>query len=146
MVSTAAPKTLAGATPEDKLGSVGITPGTMIDVRRLGAIANTFKVEVVLFFEEDLVRTRTLDSVREEYGHIPEFERPYIEVNRFLAFTRENDPSFEATMDAFPLKIEIVTVGEHPAVRAGKPVLFVTGLMPFLDELDVDAPLPEPNI
>lgn len=145
MVSTVVPKMLAGTTPEERLGSVGITPGSMLDVRRLGALSNTYAIEVVLFFEEDLVRTRTLDSVREEYGHIPEFERPYIEVNRFLAFTRENDPSFEATMDAFPLKIEIVTVGEHPAGSDGKPVLFVTGLMPFLDELDVDAPPPEIN-
>ena len=145
MVSTAAPKNLLGATPEEKLGSLGITPGAMLDVRRLGALANTYAVEVVLFFEEDLARTRTLDSVREEYGHVPEFERPYIEVNRFLAFTRENDPSFEATMDAFPLNIEIVTVGEHPAGSDGKPALFVTGLMPFLDELDVDAPPPVIN-
>jgi len=144
MVSMVVPKTLAGTTPEERLGSVGITPGSILDVRRLGALANTYAIEVVLFFEEELVRTRTLDSVREEYGHISEFERPYIEVYRFLAFTRENDPSFEATMDAFPLRIEIVTVGEHlPAGSDGKPVLFVTGLMPFLDELDVDAPPPE---
>jgi hypothetical protein len=146
MVSTAAPKTLAGQTPEEKLGSVGITCGAQMDVRKLGALANTYAIEVVLFFEEDLARNRTFASVQEEFGSFSEFERPYIDVNSFLRFTRENDPSFEATMDTFPLMIEIVTAGERPGVRDGKPSLFVTGLMPFLDELDVDAPLPEPNL
>lgn len=145
MVSTAAQKTLVGVTPEEKLGSVGITHGAQLDVRKLGALANTYGIEVVLFFEEDLARTRTFESVQEEYGSYPEFERPYIEVNRFLAFTRENDPSFEQTMDAFPLRIEIVTAGEHSAGKDKKAVLFVTGLMPFLDELDVDAPQPDIN-
>jgi len=144
MVSTAAPKTLAGETPEEKLKSVGITSGAQVDVRKLGALANTYAIEVILFFEEDLARNRTFASVKEEFGSFSEFERPYIDVNSFLRFTRENDPSFEATMDAFPLKIEIVTAGERPTGRDGSSCLFVTGLMPFLDELDVDAPPPEP--
>jgi hypothetical protein len=146
MQKKAAPGNLTGATPEEKLKSLGIVPGKQMDVRTLGRIANTHKVEVTLFFEEDLARNRTFASVEEEYGSVSEYERPYISVTSFLRFTRENDPSFEQTMDAFPLMIEIVSLGERVSEKDNKPVLFVTGLMPFLDELDMDAPLPEPNL
>jgi hypothetical protein len=142
MDKKAAKNSLEGLTPEEKLGSLGIVPGKSVDIRVLGRIANTHGIDVTLFFEEDLARTRTLASVREEFGATPEYERPYISVGNFLRFTRENDPSFEQTMEEFPLMIEIVSVGEEPAGSRGKPVLFVTGLMPFLDELDVDAPPP----
>ena len=81
----------------------------------LGRIANTHGIEITLFFEEDLARTRSFASVEEEFGSTPEYERPYISVTSFLRFTRENDPSFEQTMDAFPLMIEIVSVGERPS-------------------------------
>lgn len=139
------PKTLDGATPEAKLAPLGIAPGKKADVRTLGAIANAYGIDVVLFFEEDLARTRTLESVRKEYAATGEYERPFISVGSFLRFTRENDPSFEQTMEEFPLMIDIVSVGES-AGPDGKPGLFITGLMPFLDELDVDAPLPEPGM
>ena len=141
-----ATKTLAGSTPEEKLGSLGIVSGKRVDVRTLGRFANSHGIEVTLFFEEDLARTRTLESVREEFRTVSEFERPYIDVNSFLRFTRENDPSFEVTMEEFPLMIEIVTVGEGPSANGNSPCLFVTGVMPFLDEFDVNAPSPEPNM
>nr|WP_320161902.1 hypothetical protein [uncultured Methanoregula sp.] len=140
-----APKTLPGSTPEEKLGSQGLVPGKHIDIRTLGALANTYGIEILLFFEEELARTRTLESVKEEFRTVSEYERPYISVGSFLTFTRENDPSFEQTMQEFPLMIEIVAVGEHSSTKDNRPVLFATGLMPFLDELDVDAPLPVPN-
>ena len=140
-----APKILPGSNPAEKLGTLGLEPGKLIEVLTLGALANTFGIDAVLFFEEDLARTRTLESVREEYKSVSEYERPYISVGSFLRFTRENDPSFEQTMKEFPLHIEIVSTGEYLSGPDRKPVLFVTGLMPFLDELDVDAPLPVPG-
>jgi hypothetical protein len=60
-----------------------------------------------------------------------------------LKFTRENDPSFELTMREFPLMLKIVTVGETRMKDGGKTVPYIAGLMPFLDELDVDAPPPQ---
>jgi hypothetical protein len=60
-------------------------------------------------------------------------------VGSFLRFTRENDPSFERTMREFPLVIEIVHTGEMQSKQYGTPVRFIAGLMPFLDEMDVDA-------
>lgn len=137
---------LSGSTTEEKLGSIGILPGRKIDIRKLGGYAHTHGIEITLFFEEDLARTRTLESVREEYGHFSEFERPYVEVNTFLAFTRENDPSFEATLDAFPLMVEIVSVGARDRGAGNGPDLWATGIMPFLDDFDVDAPPPEPTL
>ena len=133
---------LLGTTPAEKLGFLGVTEGRILDVRFLDEIARTYGVAVILFFEEDLARTRTLESVQQEFSHAGEFERPYIAVGRFLTFTRENDPSFEQTMRELPLMIEVVTVGET-RLKGEKTVPYVAGLMPFLDELDVDAPAPQ---
>jgi hypothetical protein len=133
---------LGGTTPAEKLGSLGITEGRILDVRFLDEIARTYGVAVILFFEEELARTRTLESVQQEFAHTGEFERPYIAVGSFLKFTRENDPSFEQTLREFPLQIEVVTVGET-RLKAGKIVPYIAGLMPFLDELDVDASAPK---
>ena len=133
---------LGGTTPAEKLGTIGVTEGRMLDVRFLDEIARTYGVAVILFFEEDLTRTRTFESVQQEFSHAGEFERPYIAVGSFLKFTRENDPSFEQTMRELPLMIEIVTVGET-RVKEGGTVPYIAGLMPFLNELDVDAPPPQ---
>jgi hypothetical protein len=133
---------LGGITPAEKLGALGVAEGRTLDVRFLDEIARTYGVTVILFFEEDLARTRTLESVQQEFSHVGEFERPYIVIGSFLNFTRENDPSFEQTMREFPLLIEVVTVGET-RLKNGKTVPYIAGLMPFLDEMDVDAPFPK---
>jgi len=41
--------------------------------------------------------------------------------------------------------VEIVSAGTTLAGTDPNEVPVVTGLMPFLDEMDVDAPLPEPG-
>jgi hypothetical protein len=41
--------------------------------------------------------------------------------------------------------VEIVSSGTLLAGTDGNDVPVVTGLMPFLNEIDVDAALPEPN-
>lgn len=133
---------LGGTTPIEKLGSLGVFEGRTLDVRFLDEIARTYGVSVVLFFEEDLARTRTLESVQQEFAPVAEFERPFIAVSSFLSFTRENDPSFEQTMREFPLLVEIVTVGET-CLKGGKTVPYVAGLMPFLDEMDVEETSPD---
>ena len=132
---------LGGTKPEEKLGSLGVAEGRTLDIRMLDEISRTYGVEVFLFFEEDLARTRTLESVLEEFGIFPEYGRPYITIENFLRFTRENDPTFEQTMRELPLMIEIVTIGEMQLSNNGTTVRYITGLMPFLDELDVDSEL-----
>jgi hypothetical protein len=129
---------IPGKTPTEKLGSLGIIEGRNFDIRMLDEISRRYSIEVFLFFEEDLARTRTLESVLEEFEIFPEYGRPYVSIGNFLRFTRENDPSFEQTMREFPLMIEIVKTGEMESSKDGRPVPYITGLMPFLDELDVD--------
>jgi hypothetical protein len=139
MEKNAAWEALSGSTTDEKLRSLGAMKGSMLDIRMLDEISRRYDVEVYLFFEEDLARTRTLESVLEEYDPVPEYGRPYISVGSFLRFTRENDPSFERTMRDFPLVIEVVNTGEMQSPRCSTPVRFIIGLMPFLDEMDVDA-------
>ena len=138
MEKNAAWNGLPGKTSEEKLQSLGAMKGSMLDIRMLDEISRKYDVEVYLFFEEDLARTRTLESVLEEFGPVPEYGRPYITVGSFLRFTRENDPSFERTMRDFPLVIEVVNTGEMLSPVYGTPVRFITGLMPFLDDMDVN--------
>jgi hypothetical protein len=136
---------LPGTTCEEKLHSLGIMKDEVLDIRMLDEISRKYAIEVFLFFEKDLARTRSLESVLEEFDIFPEYGRPYVSIGSFLRFTRENDPSFEQTMREFPLRIEIVTTGEMQSPKDGTPVWYITGLMPFLDELDVDAPVPGPT-
>jgi hypothetical protein len=130
-------ETLPGKTPAEKLGSLGVTKDAFFNILMLDEIGRTHGVKVILFFEDDLARSRSLESVIEEFGTVPEYERPFISIDSFLRFTQENDPSFEQTMREFPLMIRIVTTGEMQSELSG-PVRYITGLMPFLDELDVD--------
>ena len=138
MDTEAAWEALPGKKPAEKLGSLGVTKEGMFDIRMLDEISRTYGIAVFLFFEEDLARTRTLESVLEEFDIFPEYGRPYITIESFLRFTRENDPSFEQTMRELPLLIEVVTIGEMQSPKSGTSVRYISGLMPFLDELDVD--------
>ena len=136
---------LPGSTPAEKLQVLGVEKNKQVDIRRLEEISRRYGVTVYLFFEEDLARHRPLETVLREFGSVPVFERPYITVPDFLRFTRENDPSFEQTLQEFPLMVDIVTSGLTLAAPDGREMPVVTGLMPFLDEMDVDAPSPEPG-
>ena len=139
MDTEAAWEALPGKTSAEKLGSLGVMRNGILDIRMLDEISRSYGVEVFLFFEEDLARTRTLESVLEEFDIFPEYGRPYITIESFLRFTRENDPSFERTMQELPLMIEVVTIGERQSTERGTTNRYISGLMPFLDELDVDA-------
>src|SRR5512136_2030831 len=136
---------LPGSTPSEKLQVLGVEKNTRVDIRRLDEISRRYGVAIYLFFEEDLARNRPLETVLSEFGSVPVFERPFISVPDFLRFTKENDPSFEQTLQEYPLMVEIVSSGTALAETGGNNVPVVTGLMPFLDELDVDAPPPEPG-
>jgi hypothetical protein len=134
----AARNALSGTTLSEKLASIGIERGRMIEICNLDTVGRDYGIAVYLFFEKDLATTRTLAQVEDEFREVPEFERPYIRVDRFLRFTQENDPSFARTLDEFPLMIEIVSVSDQPNPATGLAAPVITGLMPFLDEFDVD--------
>jgi len=46
-------------------------------------------------------------------------------------------------MREFPLMIQIVNTGTMQSPNDGKLTHYITGLMPFLDELNINEPLPE---
>lgn len=146
MLKPAAWAALPGTTPSEKLAHLGIVPGKDVDIRKLGTIADNYGLAIWLFFEEDLARTRSLESVLAEFLQVPEYERPLVLVGSFLRFTQENDPSFEQTLEEFPLMVGIIAIGEGLAGRGGKTEPYVTCLMPFLDELDVSAEPPQPGM
>jgi len=146
MENNTAWSSLPGTTILEKCDSCGIVRGRKIDIRDLDEKSRTYGIDIFLFFEKDLVHTHTIEQVQEEYKGVPEFERPYIRVDRFLAFTRKNDPSFEQTLREFPLMIEITLIGEMRSADGSRTVPFVSGLMPFLDELEVDAEPPPVNV
>ncbi len=146
MLKTTAWSALPGMTPAEKLATIGIVPGKSADIRKLGTIAENYGVAVYLFFEEDLARTGSLASVLAGFSDVPEYERPVIRVESFLRFTQENDPSFEQTMEEFPLMVEIISIGETSSGSSTKAEPYVTCLMPLLDELDLDAGLPQPGL
>jgi hypothetical protein len=129
---------LRGITLPEKLASIGIERGRMMDIRNLDAIGRDYGIGIYVFFEKELATTRTLAEVQAEYRDVPEYERPYVRVDQFLRFTKENDPSFNQTLEEFPLMIEITAVGELHDSATGRTTPFITGLMPFLDEFDVD--------
>jgi hypothetical protein len=129
---------LPGTTPLEKLASIGIERGRMVEIRHLDAIGRDYGIAVYLFFERDLATSRTIAQVEAEFRGVPEFERPYIRVDRFLSFTQENDPSFARTLDEFPMMIEVASVREESDPVAGGSVPVIAGLMPFLDEFDVE--------
>jgi hypothetical protein len=134
---------LPGKTLQEKLALLGIEIGRMMDIRDLDAAGCKYGIDIFLLFEKDLICTRTMGELEEEYRHVPEYERPYIRVGSFLRFARENDPTFARTLEEFPLMVEIATIaGTHqPGSATEMPVII--GLMPFLDELDPDAPAPQ---
>ena len=65
----------------------------------------------------------------------PEFERPYVRVEEFLRFVQENDPTFHQVMQAHPITPEVITVAEIAANPAIPALVYITALMPYLDEL-----------
>ena len=146
METSAAWAYLPGTTTLEKIASLGIAGGKQIDIRELDTTSRTYGIEIFLFFEKDLVHTSTIEQVIDQYKDVPEFERPYIPVDRFIEFTKENDPSFAQTIEEFPLMVDIVVIGDMEAASGEGEVPFVSGLMPFLDELDVDAEPPQATL
>jgi hypothetical protein len=134
-MTTDAYRTLPGTTPAEKLGALGFAPGKKVDIREIAAAATTYGIAVYLFFEEQLARSTALELVIHKFRDVPEFERPYVRIGDFLRFVQENDPSFEQVMQAHPIMIEIITVAEIAANPNVPALVYITGVMPYSDEL-----------
>jgi hypothetical protein len=119
------------------LKDLGIVPGAKIDIRDLEEIRKRYGFEVYLYFEEELARGSTVTEDIQEYNDVPDLERPFIELDAFLQFATESDPLFTRRLDELPLVVEIIAYGEVRG-EGEEPVEYVKGLMPFLDELEVE--------
>jgi hypothetical protein len=126
---------LPGATPEEKMRSLGIVKGTSIDLRSLSSLSAQYGVATYLFFEPDLAENVPLEQVIHRYKDVPDDMRPYIHIEAFLRFIHENDPSFSAVMAKDPVMVRIVTISQIAAAPSVPPLVYITGLMPFLDEM-----------
>jgi hypothetical protein len=128
---------IAGDSVAEKMQTLGIIVGRKADVRKLAEIADAFGIEAVVYFEKDLAETSTYETDLKDFSGDDEFNRPFILANSFIKFGSENDPSFMSRLKEFPLMISIIEVSER---RDGSSVIpYIKGLMPFLDEFDVDA-------
>jgi hypothetical protein len=136
-MTTDAYTALAGTTPAEKLAPLGILAEATIDLRTLAAAAADYGIAGYLFFEEDLARNMPLELVISRYREVPDDMRPYVRVENFLRFVQENDPSFALVMQQHPVMIRIVRVDQIAADPAVPPLVYVTGLMPYLDELNL---------
>ncbi|MBP2145689.1 hypothetical protein J2129_001143 [Methanofollis sp. W23] len=122
---------LDGENVQEKFAGLGIAPGERIDILEIQRFSQDYGFRAVLYFEEEMGRNGNLAADEKAYENVPETERPFISVEKFLQFAREFDPySFEMRLKELPLIIEVVAVGEIE----GEP--YMTGLMPFLDDLE----------
>ena len=78
---------LPGTTLSEKLAWIGVERRGIIEIRHLDKIGRDYGIVVYLFFEKDLATTHTLAQVENEFRDVPEYERPYVRIDRFLKFT-----------------------------------------------------------
>ena len=130
--------TVKGENLEEKMKNLGIIKGKEADVLELNKLHALYNLEIVLYFEKDLAENSTYEKDLNDFANENEFGRPFIVAEKFIAFGKENDPSFENRLSEFPLMIKIIEFGERTTKNNSKQK-YVKGLMPFLDEFDVDA-------
>lgn len=127
---------LPGNTDEEKFASLSIEKDGMVDLLELKKIHDTYDILAVLYFEKDLALNSTYEKDLEDFAGHDEDMRPFIEVGKFIRFGTENDPTFSSRLSEFPLMIKIVNTGEIESGNGKKK--YIKGLMPFLDDFDVD--------
>jgi hypothetical protein len=128
---------VVGNSVAEKMQSLGVIVREKIDIRTLSEIADAIGGEAVAYFEKDLAETSTYEEDLKNFAKEEEYHRPFIQARSFIAFGTENDPTFSARLEEFPLMITVIEVGERRTDSGVIP--YIKGLMPFVDEFDVDA-------
>ena len=127
---------LPGETDSGKYSSISISEGANVDILDLKKIHDLYDIRVVLYFEKDLAENSTYEKDLVDFAGHDEDMRPFIEVEKFIKFGKENDPTFENRLSEFPLTIKVISTGE--ITLENKKIKYVKGLMPFLEDFDVD--------
>ncbi|NLV26305.1 MAG: hypothetical protein GXY48_03940 [Methanomicrobiales archaeon] len=122
---------MAEKKPDFPVTVSNLKPGMIVDIRALEQIAIREKCEVVVYFEEELARNSSYEKDQKDFENFEEHERPFILVEPFLKFQREMNPLFDEALRQIPLGVTIIR-----AEQIGKKTR-ITGLLPFLDEMDV---------
>ena len=127
---------IPGETDMEKYASISISEGANVDILDLKNVHDLYDIRVVLYFEKDLAENSTYEKDLVDFAGHDEDMRPFIEVEKFIKFGKENDPTFENRLSEFPLTIKVISTGE--ITSENKKFRYVKGLMPFLDDFDVD--------
>jgi hypothetical protein len=128
----------ADTTAAELCESLGLKAGDGVDIRKLRALSETHGIETYLYWEEDLAREGDLERDLRDYADVPEENRPFIHIDAFIKFFTETYAMFPKSTDelfeAIPLRITIMSFGRR---SSAKKKVYIIGLMPFLDEMDV---------
>lgn len=128
---------LPGGSDKEKFTSLSVENDARIDILDLKKIGDEYGVEVVVYFEKDLAENSTYEKDLVDFGGDDEEMRPFITAEKFIKFGTETDPTFESRLTEFPLMVRIISTGERQ--EEGESVKYIKGLMPFLDDFDVDS-------
>ncbi|RQD80459.1 MAG: hypothetical protein D5R96_08665 [Methanocalculus sp. MSAO_Arc2] len=111
-----------------------VAPGEKIDILELEELGHRYDIDIFLYFEEELARRSTIEKDLSAFRKVPEYERPFIPLGKFISFASTQDPGFRDKLRELPLILEVIACGE--AVIDGRNRRYITTLMPFLDEME----------
>lgn len=119
---------------EGECNTFAVAPGEKVDILELAELGSRYAIDIYLYFEEDLARNSTLQKDMEEFEGVPEYERPFILVEKFIEFAASQDPQFHDKLKDLPLILEVIACGE--ITIAGTTRRYITTLMPFLRDME----------
>ncbi|HIJ07230.1 MAG: hypothetical protein XE11_2234 [Methanomicrobiales archaeon 53_19] len=119
---------------DGECNTFAVAPGEKVDILELEELGSRYGIDIYLYFEEDLARNSTLQKDMEDFKSVPEYERPFILLGKFIAFAASQDPKFRDKLKELPLILEVIACGE--STIGGTDHRYITTLMPFLQDMD----------
>ncbi|MCP1662923.1 MAG: hypothetical protein D5R99_05035 [Methanocalculus sp. MSAO_Arc1] len=118
----------------DECSTFAVAPGEKVDILELEELGRRYDISIYLYFEEDLARSSSIEKDIETFKDVSEYERPFIRLEKFIAFASTQDREFREKLKELPLILEVISCGD--AVIEGENRRYITTLMPFLDEME----------
>ncbi|TAJ45707.1 hypothetical protein [Methanofollis fontis] len=104
---------LPGADTAERFAGLGIRAGEGVSLLSLRGIADDHGVEVWIYFDPAIARTSSIEADLVDFEFVPEPDRPFMELRRFLLFMESIEPGFDATLGEH--RAEIIAVGNREA-------------------------------
>ncbi len=118
----------------ERCAESGIITGKKIDLRTLKKLEDRYDLDIILYWEEERVKKADYQRDLAQFRNIPEENRPFIKIDKFLEFMSGMYAVFPKSLDELlediPIHVTIV------AIKEGKERPVIYGLMPFLDEME----------